>query len=71
MDHLFDVTLSNYGNSETGEFAFRVEVVDTYNQGVGGRRVLGAQEFTGTNALDEAVEWTKGAVTAFMRGTQA
>jgi D-aminopeptidase len=68
MDHLFDVTLSTYGDAETGEFKITAEVVGMYNFPGG---VVGGQEFTGAGALDAAVEWAKGAVAAFMKGTKA
>lgn len=66
MQPLFDVVLSTLGDSETGEFIIAVEVVKTLDPH--NPESLGGKEFEGPGALDSAIEWAKGAVTAFMEG---
>lgn len=66
MDHLFDVTLSTYGGS--GRVVIFAEILDKYHPG---DDVIGAKLFEGPGALNEAVEWSRGEVTEFMREAEA
>lgn len=63
---LFDVVISVSGDDETGTGIYTVKVIDRYHQG---DDVIG-QKYD-MHSLDEAMEFAKGAVTAFMEGTTA
>lgn len=63
---LFGVIISVDGDDDTGEGIYDVQIVDRYNDF---GDVIG--EKTNMRSLDEAMEFAKGAVTAFMEGTTA
>lgn len=66
---LFDVVLQNAGDAETGEIFITVVIVDRYHDGPDIGKVIGeSDEF---DKLDDALEWARRAVTAFMKGTDA
>lgn len=62
---LFDVVLHVYGDPETGTGLYDVDIIDRHrNRG----EVIGQHQ---ANSLDDAITFAKGAVTAFMEGTEA
>lgn len=62
MEHLFDVTLSTYGDAETREFKFGVEIV-TFD----GRQIADETFLTRETAL----AYAEGAITEFMQPYEA
>jgi hypothetical protein len=68
MDRLFDVTLEVSGNPDTGECFYNVVILDRYNQDGPFPRVIGTSQ---AESLDAAMEFARGAVTAFLQGTAA
>lgn len=65
---LFDVVIQNAGDAETGEMFITVQLIDRYHDGPDIGKVIGEAE---CDSLDAALEWARGAVTAFMKGTEA
>ena len=63
---IFDVILSVSGDRFTGEHCTDVKIVGRYKQHDG--ELVGQKE---CRTLDEALEYAKGAVTAFLKGTEA
>lgn len=64
ISSLFAVIINVDGNDETGCGIYDVRIVDRYSHP---GHILG--EKTNLDSLDEAIEFAKGAVTAFMSGT--
>lgn len=66
---LFDVVLNVFGDTNTGGGIYDVTIVDRYDApGHTPGDVIGRHEAT---SLDDAMTFARGAVTAFMEGTQA
>jgi hypothetical protein len=63
---LFDVVISVSGDDETGGGIYEVTIIDRYHPE---NDVIGRKECM--HSLDDAIEFAKGAVTAFMEGTTA
>jgi hypothetical protein len=61
---LFDVILHVFGDTETGAGIYDVSIIDRYHKR---GDIIGQTE---ANSLDEALEFARGAVTAFMEGTR-
>lgn len=71
---LFDVVISVSGDDETGSGIYDVTIIDRYHETRSGANwhlsdVIGQK--TDLHSLDDAMEFAKGAVTAFMKGTTA
>lgn len=66
MQPRFDVVISTLGDAETGEYQFDVEIIDRHH-GQDNPAVL-VERF---DDPDDAIEWARGAVTAFMKGAKA
>jgi hypothetical protein len=65
MESLFDVMITACG-TQTGEFAHKVRIVNRYKQNDGA--LIGQRD---CRTLEEALEFARGTVTAFMEGTRA
>jgi hypothetical protein len=65
MTPLFDVNIHVFGTDQ-GTGYYTVTIFDRYHPG---ENLIGGK--TGMTNLDEAIEFAKGAVTAFMEGTSA
>lgn len=63
---LFDVIISVQGDDETGGGIYTVQIIDRYHKHT--KVVDEKREMT---SLNDALAFAKGAVTAFMEGTQA
>lgn len=69
IQRLFDVVLEVSGDSETGGGVYDVKIVDRYDApGHTPGDIIGQHEALN---LADAMEFARGAVTAFMKGTQA
>jgi hypothetical protein len=66
MRALFDVTITSFGDDETGEFYFSARIIDRRPATDGA--LIGQQD---APTLNTAIAYARGAVTAFMEGTQA
>lgn len=65
---LFDVVLCNTAD-EKGKLVIVVKLIDRYHDGPDVPKLIGeSPEF---RSIDDAIEWARRAVTAFMEGTQA
>jgi hypothetical protein len=62
---LFSVIINVDGDDETGCGIYEVHIVDRYHEDLVDK-VIGAK--TNMSSLDEAMQFAKGAVTAFMSG---
>lgn len=63
---LFDVIITAYGDNDTGHVSHTVRIVGRYQKHDG--ELIG-QKYDCT--LDQAIEFARGAVTAFLEGTEA
>ena len=63
---LFEVKITAYGDTETGAGSNCVHIIGRHGKH-DGEQVGELHDCT----LDEAIEFTRGSVTAFMKGTQA
>ena len=64
---LFDVIISVYGDKDTGGGIYDVFIIDKYH-GIDPWVMAHQSNMT---SLDQAMQFAKGAVTAFMEGTKA
>ncbi|WP_431231472.1 hypothetical protein ACQ856_18090 [Mycolicibacterium psychrotolerans] len=69
VQRLFDVVLEVSGDTETGGGLYDVTITDRYDgPGHTPGAIIGRHE---ARNLDDALAFARGAVTAFMEGTQA
>jgi hypothetical protein len=62
---LFSVIINVDGDDETGRAIYEVHIVDRYHEDLVDK-IIGAK--INMHSLDEAMQFAKGAVTAFMSG---
>lgn len=67
---LFDIVIAVTGDQETGAYGMTGVLVDRYHTDEfdDGNIIGESEEF---QRLDDVIAWAKGAVTAFMEGTNA
>jgi hypothetical protein len=67
MQRLFDVTIGTFGDSDSDAFEFDVRITDRRPY-FDGRAIDAGSGFA---HLVDAIDYARGAVTAFMHGTEA